>query len=69
MPLPFRANPEYIALMTSDFTDVNGLLSVDQTRMADEVLPALETAGETDLPTADELLDTSYLEKAHESSS
>ncbi len=59
------ANPEYIALMPSAFTDANGLLSVDPARVADEILPALETAGETGLPTVDEILDTSYLEEAH----
>jgi ABC-type nitrate/sulfonate/bicarbonate transport system substrate-binding protein len=59
------ANPEYIALMPSAFTDANGLLSIDPARVADEILPALETAGETGLPTVDEILDTSYLEEAH----
>ena len=58
------ANPAYIALMDSDFTDANGLLSVDPEKMANEVLPALETAGETGLPSADEFLDTSLLEDA-----
>jgi hypothetical protein len=33
--------------------------------MGDEVLPVLETAGETDLPTVEEFLDTSFLEEAH----
>ncbi|MEM9711323.1 MAG: ABC transporter substrate-binding protein [Actinomycetota bacterium] len=60
------ANPEYIALMDSDFTDENGLLMIDPERMENEVLPALETAGETDLPSVDELVDTSMLEEAHE---
>lgn len=59
------ANPEYIALMTSPFTDANGLLMVDLARVQDEILPALETAGSTDLPTAEALVDTSYLEQAH----
>ena len=59
------ANPEYIALMDSPFTDEHGILSVDPARMADEVLPVLETAGETDLPTVEEFLDTSFLEEAH----
>lgn len=58
------ANPAYIALMESDYTDANGLLAVDPARLGDEILPALETAGETDLPTVDELLDTSFLEEA-----
>jgi ABC-type nitrate/sulfonate/bicarbonate transport system substrate-binding protein len=59
------ANPAYIALMDSDFTDANGLLSVDPEKMANEVLPALETAGETGLPSVDEFVDTSLLEDAH----
>ncbi len=59
------ANPEYIALMDSPFTDANGILSVDPARMGDEVLPALATAGETELPTVEEFLDTSFLEEAH----
>ena len=60
------ANPEYIALMDSDFTEANGLLAVDPERMENEILPALETSGETDLPTVDEFLDTSILEEAQE---
>ncbi len=59
------SNPEYIALMTSPYTDANGLLMVDPARMGDEILPALETAGETGLPTVEEFLDSSYLEEAH----
>ena len=61
------ANPEYIALMDSPYTDANGILSVDPARMGGEVLPVLETAGETDLPTVEEFLDTSFLEEAHAS--
>ena len=38
---------------------------IDPARMSDEILPALETAGETGLPTVDEILDSSYLEEAH----
>ena len=60
------ANPEYIALMDSEFTDANGLLSVDPEKMANEVLPGLEAAGATDLPTVDELLDVTVLQEAHE---
>jgi hypothetical protein len=59
------ANPAYIALMDSDYTDANGLLSIDPDKMANEILPALESAGETELPSVDELLDTSLLEDAH----
>ena len=57
-------NPAYIGLMTSPFTDANGLLSVDPARMGDEILPALETAGAT-VPAVDEILDTTYLATAH----
>ena len=60
------ANPEYIALMDSDFTEANGLLAVDPERMENEILPALETSGEADLPTVEEFLDTSILEEAQE---
>jgi hypothetical protein len=61
-----EANPEYIALMDSDFTEANGLLSVDPAKMENEVLPGLEAAGATDLPTVDELLDVTILQDAHE---
>jgi ABC-type nitrate/sulfonate/bicarbonate transport system substrate-binding protein len=60
------ANPEYIALMDSDFTDKNGLLSVDPVKMKNEVLPGLKAAGATDLPTVDQLLDVTILQDAHE---
>ena len=50
--------------MDSDFTEANGLLPIDPERMENEVLPALEASGETDLPTVDEFLDTSILEEA-----
>jgi ABC-type nitrate/sulfonate/bicarbonate transport system substrate-binding protein len=61
------ANPEYIALMDSDFTEANGLLSVDPEKMQNEILPGLETAGATDLPSsADEILDVTVLQEAHE---
>jgi ABC-type nitrate/sulfonate/bicarbonate transport system substrate-binding protein len=60
------ANPEYIALMDSDFTEANGLLSVDPAKMENEVLPGLEAAGAEDLPTVDELLDVTILQDAHE---
>ncbi len=59
------ANPAYIALMDSDFTDANGLLSVDPDKMGNEILPGLVAAGETELPTVDEFLDTSILKDAH----
>ena len=60
------ANPEYIALMDSEFTDTNGLLSVDPEKMENEVLPGLEAAGAADLPTVDELLDVTILQEAHD---
>lgn len=59
------ANPAYIALMDSDFTDANGLLSVDPAKMENEILPGLVAAGETELPTVGEFLDTSILKDAH----
>lgn len=60
------ANPAYIALMDSAYTDANGLLSIDPDRMENEVFPGMEEAGETDLPSVDDFLDTSLLEEAHE---
>ncbi len=51
--------------MSSPFSDANGLLRVDPARMGDDILPALEMAGETELPTVDEFLDSSFLEEAH----
>ena len=59
------ANPEYIALMDSDFTDANGLLSVDPDKMENEILPGLEAAGATNLPSVDELLDVTIVKDAH----
>jgi ABC-type nitrate/sulfonate/bicarbonate transport system substrate-binding protein len=58
-------NPAYIALMTSAFTDANGLLSMDPERLENEVFPALEAAGNTDLPPVDEFFDGSLLADAH----
>lgn len=59
------ANPAYIALMDSDYTDENGLLSIDPDRLENEVWAGLEAAGETDLPSVDDYLDGSVLEDAH----
>ena len=59
------ANPAYIALMDSDFTDANGLLTIDRDRMENEIFPGMEQAGETDLPDVDDFLDLSLLEDAH----
>ena len=58
-------NPAYIALLDSDFTDANGLLSIDPDYMENEVYPSYEAAGETDLPPVSELLDTSVMADAH----
>jgi ABC-type nitrate/sulfonate/bicarbonate transport system substrate-binding protein len=58
-------NPAYIALMTSDFTDANGLLSMDPERLENEVFPALEAAGNSNLPPVDEFFDASLLADAH----
>ena len=59
------AGAEYNALVPSDFTEANGILAVDPARMGDEILPQLEAAGETDLPTAEEFVDTSIVADAH----
>ncbi len=59
------AGAEYNALIPSAYTDANGILAVDPVRMADEILPGLEAAGETDLPTVEEFLDTSIVADAH----
>jgi ABC-type nitrate/sulfonate/bicarbonate transport system substrate-binding protein len=58
-------NPAYIALMDSEFTDANGLLSMDPAFLEDEVWPGLEAAGTTDLPDVAEFLDPSLLAEAH----
>ncbi len=50
----------------SDYTEANGLL-LDRPRPdGRRGLPALETAGETDLPTGVEILDTTFLEEARQ---
>ena len=54
-----EANLAYIALMTSDFTEANGLLSMDPAYLESSVWPAYEAAGETDLPDIAKLVDTS----------
>jgi ABC-type nitrate/sulfonate/bicarbonate transport system substrate-binding protein len=58
------ANLEYIKLMTSDFTDANGLLSMDPAYLASSVWPAYEAAGETSLPDIATLVDTTILADA-----
>jgi len=60
-------NPAYIALMDSDFTEANGLLSIDPVYLENEVWPGLEAAGETDLPDVASFVDTTFLADAHES--
>jgi ABC-type nitrate/sulfonate/bicarbonate transport system substrate-binding protein len=58
-------NPAYIELMTSEYTDANGLLAMDPDRLLNEVFPALEAAGNTDLPTVEDFYDGSLLAEAH----
>jgi ABC-type nitrate/sulfonate/bicarbonate transport system substrate-binding protein len=58
-------NPAYIALMDSEFTDANGLLSMDPEFLENEVWPGLEAAGETNLPDVASFLDTTLLADAH----
>jgi ABC-type nitrate/sulfonate/bicarbonate transport system substrate-binding protein len=53
------ANPAYIALMKSDFTEKNGLLAIDTDYVKKSVYPALEAAGEKNLPDVAKLFDTS----------
>lgn len=57
-------NPAYIALLESDFTASNGLLSIDPVYLENEVYPSYEAAGETDLPPVAELLDTTVIADA-----
>lgn len=61
------ANPAYIALMDSDFTADAGLLSIDPDHLENAVWPALEAAGESDLPAISDYHDPSVLQDAHES--
>jgi ABC-type nitrate/sulfonate/bicarbonate transport system substrate-binding protein len=58
-------NAAYIELLESDFTDANGLLSIDPDKMENEVFPGLEAAGETNLPAIEDFLDTTVLADAH----
>jgi ABC-type nitrate/sulfonate/bicarbonate transport system substrate-binding protein len=57
-------NPAYIALLESDFTAANGLLSIDPAYLENEVYPSYEAAGETSLPPVSELLDASVVADA-----
>jgi ABC-type nitrate/sulfonate/bicarbonate transport system substrate-binding protein len=58
-------NPAYIALMPSDFTEANGLLSMDPEYLETKVWPGLEAAGETNLPDVATFLDPTVLADAH----
>jgi len=58
-------NPAYIALLESDFTDANGLLSIDPVYLESEVYPSYEAAGETGLPPVAELLDATLVADAN----
>jgi ABC-type nitrate/sulfonate/bicarbonate transport system substrate-binding protein len=58
-------NPAYIALLSSDYTDANGLLMIDPAYLENEVYPSYEAAGETDLPPVSELLDATVMADAH----
>lgn len=59
--------PAYIDLMDSDYTDANGLLSMDPDRLAEEVFPAIELATGSETPAVDEFFDGSVLADAHAS--
>jgi ABC-type nitrate/sulfonate/bicarbonate transport system substrate-binding protein len=59
------ANPAYIALMDSDYTKTNGLLSMDPDYLTNSVWPGLVAAGETGLPDVKDFLDTTLLADAH----
>jgi ABC-type nitrate/sulfonate/bicarbonate transport system substrate-binding protein len=58
-------NPAYIALMDSDYTAANGLLSMDPAYLENEVWPGLTAAGEANLPDVATFLDTTLLADAH----
>lgn len=58
------ANPAYISLMTSDYTEANGLLAIDPDFMANEVFAGYTQGGETDLPPVSEFVDMSFLQAA-----
>jgi ABC-type nitrate/sulfonate/bicarbonate transport system substrate-binding protein len=58
------ANLEYIKLMTSPYTDANGLLAMDPAFLESSVWPAYEAAGETALPDIATLVDTTILADA-----
>jgi ABC-type nitrate/sulfonate/bicarbonate transport system substrate-binding protein len=57
-------NPAYIALLESDYTKANGLLSIDPDFLENRVWKGYETAGETELPDVATFLDTTVLADA-----
>jgi ABC-type nitrate/sulfonate/bicarbonate transport system substrate-binding protein len=57
-------NPAYIELLTSEYTDANGLLMIDPAYLESDVYPSYEAAGETDLPPVAELLDATVMADA-----
>ena len=59
------ANPAYIDLMDSPYTEANGLLSIDPSELENAVWPALAEAGTADLPDIGDYLDSSVLQDAH----
>jgi len=60
-----EANDGYISFIESDYTDANGILSVDPDYMENEVFAGYLAAGETDLPDVADFVDTSYMKAAH----
>ena len=53
----------FAALMESVATDANGLLYMDLERLVNEMYPALEASGVTDLPSVDQAVDLSLLDE------
>ncbi|WP_164878228.1 ABC transporter substrate-binding protein [Microbacterium enclense] len=60
-----EANAGYISLIQNEYTQANGILTVDPKYMENEVFAGYRAAGETDLPDVADFLDTSYMEAAH----
>ena len=58
-----QANVEFIKLMQNDFTDANGLLSIDLDFVRDSVFPAYVAAG-TAVPDIDVLFDVTIAQDA-----
>ena len=57
-------NPAYIALLDSDFTKANGLLSIDPKYLEGDVYASYRAAGGTSLPPVTKLLDTTIMADA-----